>query len=103
MNIEEDDMAGAIRKAGSLLGHVHVGEANRKLPGMGRLPWAEMGEALRDIGFDGIVVMEPFMTTGGAVARDVSLFRDLSNGADEETMDRNIAESLVFLKKAFVG
>ena len=103
MNIEEDDMAGAIRRAGSLLGHVHVGEANRKLPGMGRLPWAEMGEALREIGFDGIVVMEPFMKPGGAVARDVSLFRDLSDGADEETMDKNIAKSLVFLKKAFVG
>ena len=58
---------------------------------------------LREIGFDGCVVMEPFMTTGGAVARDVKLFRDLTNGADEETMDKNIAESLVFLKKAFVG
>ncbi|MBR6917110.1 MAG: sugar phosphate isomerase/epimerase [Clostridia bacterium] len=103
MNIEEDDLPAAIRKAGDLLGHVHVGEANRKLPGMGHLPWAEMGKALRDIGFDGCVVMEPFMKPGGAVARDIKVYRDLSGDADEETMDKMIADSLVFLKKNFVG
>ncbi len=103
MNIEEDDLPAAFRKAGDLLGHVHVGEGNRKLPGMGHLPWAEMGKALRDIGFDGCVVMEPFMKPGGAVASDIKVYRDLSNGANEEQMDKMIADSLVFLKKQFVG
>ena len=37
MNIEEDNIPDAIRKAGDKLGHLHVGEANRKLPGMGIL------------------------------------------------------------------
>ncbi|MBQ7714523.1 MAG: sugar phosphate isomerase/epimerase [Clostridia bacterium] len=103
MNIEEDDLPGAIRKAGDLLGHVHVGEGNRKLPGMGHLPWAEMGEALREIGFDGCVVMEPFMKRGGAVERDIKVYRDLSGNADEETMDKYIADSLVFLRRNFAG
>lgn len=103
MNIEEDDLPAAFRKAGSLLGHVHVGESNRKLPGMGHLPWAEMGKALRDIGFDGCVVMEPFMKMGGAVASDIKVYRDLSGNADEETMDKYIADSLTFLKKNFEG
>lgn len=103
MNIEEDDLPAAFRKAGKLLGHVHVGESNRKLPGMGHLPWAEMGKALRDIGFDGCVVMEPFMKMGGQVASDIKVYRDLSNGADEETMDKYIADSLVFLKNNFEG
>lgn len=103
MNIEEDDLPAAFRKAGKLLGHVHVGESNRKVPGMGHLPWAEMGEALREIGYDGYVVMEPFMKPGGAVAADIKVYRDLSNNADEETMDKYIADSLVFLKKNFVG
>lgn len=103
MNIEEDDLPAAFRKAGDLLGHVHVGEGNRKLPGMGHLPWAEMGQALRDIGFNGCVVMEPFMKPGGAVASDIKVYRDLSNGANEEQMDKMIADSLVFLKKQFVG
>ena len=103
MNIEEDNLPDAFRKAGSLLGHVHVGEGNRKLPGMGHLPWAEMGEALREIGFEGCVVMEPFLKPGGQVAADIKVFRDLSDNADEETMDKMIADSLVFLKKNFVG
>jgi len=103
MNIEEDNLPDAFRKAGSLLGHVHVGEGNRKLPGMGHLPWAEMGEALREIGFEGCVVMEPFLKPGGAVAADIKVFRDLSDNADEEAMDKMIADSLVFLKKNFVG
>ena len=103
MNIEEDDLPGAFRKAGKLLGHVHVGESNRKLPGMGHLPWAEMGEALREIGYDGYVVMEPFMKEGGDVASDIKVYRDLSNNADAETMDKYIADSLVFLKKNFAG
>ena len=101
MNIEEDNLPDAFRTAGNLLGHVHVGEGNRKLPGMGHLPWKEMGKALNEIGFDGGVVMEPFMTMGGAVGKDIKVWRDLSEGADEAKMDENIKNSLIFLKKAF--
>jgi len=103
MNIEEDDMCEAFRTAGKYLGQIHVGEANRKLPGMGRLPWAEMGKTLRDMGYNGNVVMEPFMTMGGKVAEDIKVWRDLSDGATEEQMDENIKNSLVYLKKAFEG
>ena len=38
MNIEEDDMAEAILLAGDKLGHFHVGENNRRLPGKGGMP-----------------------------------------------------------------
>ena len=47
MNIEEDNIADAIREAGSMLSHLHVGEGNRKLPGEGSLHWDEIGKALR--------------------------------------------------------
>lgn len=103
MNIEEDNMGDAIRTAGDLLGHVHVGEGNRKVPGKGHLPWGEIGKALRDIGYNGNVVMEPFVTMGGKVAEDIKVWRDLSGGADEAQMDRDIKESLEFLKKNFEG
>lgn len=43
------------------------------------------------------------MKMGGAVASDIKVYRDLSDNADEETMDKYIADSLVFLKKNFVG
>ena len=101
MNIEEDDLPGAILTAGSYLGHVHVGEGNRKLPGMGHLPWEEIGSALKQIGFSGGVVMEPFMTMGGKVGEDIKVWRDLTGGATPEEMDENIKNSLIFLRGAF--
>ena len=101
MNIEEDDLPAAFRRAGDLLAHVHVGEGNRKLPGMGHLPWAEIGKALRDIGYNGMVVTEPFMKAGGQIGRDIKVWRDLSGGADEATMDKYIADAMVFLRNNF--
>lgn len=102
MNIEEDDMCEAIRMAGDMLGHFHVGENNRKLPGMNNsLNWDEIGQALRDINYQKGVVMEPFLKCGGAVGKDIRVWRDLSEGADEETMDRYLKESLAFLKMKF--
>ena len=102
MNIEEDNIPDAIRLAGDSLGHLHVGEGNRKLPGKGSMPWNEIGRAVRDIGYDKAVVMEPFVKPGGQVGSDIKVWHDLSGGADEETMDREIRDSLVFLKKAFL-
>ena len=101
MNIEEDDMGGAIRLAGKHLGHFHVGECNRKVPGKGRMPWAEMGQALRKIGYNGAVVMEPFVRMGGTVGSDIKVWRDMSDGADDAKLDADILESLRFLKKTF--
>jgi len=103
MNIEEDNIADAIRHAGDYLGHMHLGEGNRNLPGQGSLPWNDIGKALRDINFDGGVVMEPFVKMGGEIGEDIKVWRDISKGADEAAMDKNITESLKFLKKAFLG
>ncbi len=104
MNIEEDNMYDALRKAGDLLGHVHVGECNRKLPGMNNsINWPEIGKALRDIGYEKAVVMEPFLLSGGEVGRDIRVWRDLSNGADEAQMTKYIADSLAYLKKCCEG
>lgn len=104
MNIEEDNMYDAIRKAGKYLGHLHVGECNRKLPGMNNsINWPEIGKALRDIDYQKAVVMEPFILKGGQVGRDIRVWRDLSDQATPEQMDQYIKESLVFLKKCCLG
>ena len=50
------------------------------------MPWDEIAQALHEVGFDGNVVMEPFVRPGGIVGSDVKLWRDLSGGADEETL-----------------
>lgn len=92
MNIEEDSIAEAILKTGDLLGHLHIGENNRKPPGYGHIPWDEIGDALRDIEFDGYIVMEPFLMPGGEVGRDIKVFRDLSAGLDMDAEARKACE-----------
>lgn len=104
MNIEEDNMFDTIRSAGDLLAHVHVGESNRKLPGMtNSINWPEFGKALRDVNYQGYVVMEPFLLAGGEVGRDCRVFRDLSGGASPEKMTQYITDSLHYLKKCCEG
>ena len=102
MNLEEDSIAKAIHCAGDLLGHLHVGEGNRRMPGQGSLPWAEIGTALRGIGYNGSVVMEPFVLPGGQVGKDIKVWRDLSGGADEEKLDRDAKIALSVLKQNFL-
>jgi len=102
MNIEEDSLTDAVRAAGSWLGHVHVGECNRRLPGTNNsIDWKGLAAALHDIGYDEAVVMEPFVISGGSVASSIRLWRDLNGGANEREMDRQISESLAFLRETF--
>ena len=103
MNIEEDDMVEAILLAGDKLGHFHVGENNRRLPGKGGMPWYQIGSALRAIGYDKNIVMEPFVASGGGVGSDIKVWRDLSKGATTEMLDADAAASVSFLKNVFSG
>lgn len=96
MNIEEDSIGGAIRTAGQYLGHLHTGECNRKVPGRGRTPWNEIGEALSDICYNGSIVMEPFVKMGGTVGSNIKVWRDISNGANEEMLDMDAKAALNF-------
>ena len=91
----------AIRLTGDYLGHIHVGEANRKLPGQGSLDWKAIAAAVHDVHYDGNVVMEPFLLKGGSVGKDIKVWRDLSNGADEAKMDQMLADAVKFLHANF--
>lgn len=101
MNIEEDDFAAAIRSCEGLLGHFHIGEANRKVPGPGRMPWTEIAKALKDIHYDGYLVMEPFVSPGGGVGQDIKVWRDLSGHASAQKLDADIAASVRFVRETF--
>ena len=104
MNIEEvEDIPTVLRRAGDWVRHVHVGEANRMLPGQGHMNWAEIGQALRDINYDGKVVMEPFLLTGGEVGPAIKVWRDLSGNADAEKMDEMMATAVSFLRSNLNG
>lgn len=95
MNIEEDDPAEAIMHAGDLLGHFHLGENNRRPPGTGHLPWNLIFDALKGIGYSGRLVMEPFLTVGGTIGRDIRMYRDLKGDLD---LDQGAKDALRFVR-----
>lgn len=99
MNIEEDSFREAIKLAGNLLGHLHVGEANRRppFPG-GRIPWEEIGEALHEINYTGTVVMEPFVRMDGTIGKDIRVWHDLSNGCPDSKLDEDAAAAVKYLR-----
>ncbi|MEF9942513.1 MAG: sugar phosphate isomerase/epimerase family protein [Lachnospiraceae bacterium] len=96
MNIEESSIGNAIRTAGNLLGHFHTGECNRMVPGKGRMPWREIGDALKSISYNGTIVMEPFVNMGGTVGQNIHIWRDISNGACEAQLDLDAKQALAF-------
>ncbi len=60
MVVEVRDYAQAIRTVGARLWGIHACENDRGVPGGGIVPWEEVFCALREIHFDGFVLMETY-------------------------------------------
>lgn len=60
MNIEEADIAQAIRGGGSLIGHIHFVDSNRQAAGMGHINFEPILSALNDIDYRGYLSAEAF-------------------------------------------
>lgn len=95
MNIEEDHIGTAIETAGQYLGHVHIGENNRRTPGYGHIAWDELAGSLKKINYQGALVMEPFLMPGGQVGRDIRVWRDMSVNVD---LDLEARKALQFIR-----
>lgn len=59
MALEEDSLAGAIQQHAADIGHVHLADSNRRLPGQGTTDFAAIGTALQSIGYQGWAAYEP--------------------------------------------
>ena len=99
MNIEEDSMVSPVILAGKRMKHFHIGENNRKFPGLGNMPWKEIFAALKAADYEGPIAMEPFVRPGGEVGSAVSLFRDLMDLSDYEN---DIRRSVDFVRALMV-
>ena len=58
MNIEEANLADALRAAAGFVGHVHFADSNRRAAGMGHTDFAPVAAALREIGYEGYLSAE---------------------------------------------
>ena len=65
MNIEEQDIAASLRRAGKKVGHVHLADSNRRAAGGGHTDFASIAKALREIGYNGFVSAEAMAGPGG--------------------------------------
>lgn len=79
MNIEEVDLAAALCRAGSHVGHVHFVDSNRRPAGAGHLDFAPIVAALRQIAYSGYLSAEalPFPDPHAAAEQTIASFRRL--------------------------
>ena len=60
MNIEEANVAEAIRLAGDRIGHIHFVDSNRRPAGLGHTDFSPIFQALREISYSGYISAEAF-------------------------------------------
>ena len=94
-NIEEKNVAEAIRQAGNHIFHFHSCENDRGTPGTGHVEWPSIFNALRDIGYDGWLTIESFGFSLGAISAAASIWRDLAPTPEDIAF-----EGVKFLKAA---
>jgi len=82
-NIEEQNPAESVRAIAKELGHVHISENDRGIPGSGHNDWRGVLEALRDIGYDGWLTIESFAQPEPDLAAAAAIWRDLAPSGDE--------------------
>lgn len=94
MNIEQKNQGDSIRKAGKLLAHFHACGSDRGTPGNDHIDWKPIAKALKDIKYDGDVVIESFTTDVKVIARAAAIWRRM-----EPTRDEIATKGIKFLKK----
>jgi len=81
---EETSFRGAVETCGSeYLGYVHVCESNRGIPGTGLVPWKEFFTALKDIGYQGPLVIESFDPGFEELNRLCAIWRTFADSGEE--------------------
>jgi len=95
MNIEEKFPADAIRRAGKHLGHLHACGSDRGTPGNDHTDWKAIARALKDLRYQGDVVIESFTPDVQVIARAAAIWRRI-----EPTRDEIAVKGLKFLRRA---
>ena len=94
MNIEENNFYDPVVASGSLLKHIHITESNRGMPGEGTVNWDELFKGLKEINFEGNLVLENFSSSVPGMQQAVSLWQPSAH--DAEALAKG---SLAFIKQ----
>jgi sugar phosphate isomerase/epimerase len=93
MNIEEDSIADAMRRTGSLLNHVHLADSNRAAPGQGHTDFVPILEALRDMDYQGYLTFE-------LLPPSADPFGVMKAGGHQDFFDRYTEQAITRIKEA---
>jgi len=80
MNIEEQDLAAALRLAGERLGHVHFADSNRRPAGCGHTDFRPVFAALKEMRYAGYISAEalPWPDPLQAAEQTIRAFRNFA-------------------------
>jgi D-psicose/D-tagatose/L-ribulose 3-epimerase len=93
-NIEEKNVREAIRSCADLTIHVHISENDRSTPGSGDIRWDETFDALKEVGYDGWLMIEAFGLALPELAAATKIWRRMFD--NEEQLAR---DGLNFMKR----
>jgi D-psicose/D-tagatose/L-ribulose 3-epimerase len=74
-NVEEKDLSAAIRTASKYMVHVHIPENDRSTPGAGHVDWKTTFDTLKEVGYDGYLMIEAFGMALPAIAAATKIWR----------------------------
>lgn len=86
-NIEERDQYQGITSVAKHLVHVHSCENDRGAPGSGHVEWAKVFAALREIDYQGALVIESFGFAIKEIAAAACIWRDLAESPEAIAWD----------------
>ena len=92
-NIEEKNIAEAIRSCADVCCHVHISENDRSTPGSGNVDWATNFDALHEVGYDGWMTVEAFGLALPELVAATKIWRRMY-----ESEEQLASDALAFMK-----
>ena len=86
-HIEEKSPTKALQACKDVLVHVHLSENDRSTPGAGQVAWDETFNAIREIGYDGWVVVEAFGDSLPELAGATKIWRRMFESPEQLARD----------------
>jgi D-psicose/D-tagatose/L-ribulose 3-epimerase len=86
-NIEEKNIGLAIHACADVLCHVHISENDRSTPGQGNVRWSENFDALRQINYNGWLMVEAFGLALPELAAATKIWRRMFESEEQLSRD----------------
>ena len=86
-NIEEKSVPNAIRACADVLKHVHISENDRSTPGQGSVRWAETFDTLKEIDYDGWLMIEAFGLALPELVAATKIWRRMYESEEQLALD----------------